>query len=380
MRRHLVVPLAFAALNIWLTGRSAPGQAVPATDVLTAAEWAQVDEAIDRGLDWLAAQQGRDGSLPTHRYGQPGVTSLYVLAALSRGHLPGEGPHGRQLELAIDYILASQRPNGLLARHAHDGPIERRPMEHLMGVAAAYNHSISALTLSEAYAMTTGEQTKRMQPVIQQALAATLQWQRWPKPRAVDDGGWRYLHPYRGIEADLSIVGWQLMFLRSAKNAGFSVDQQPIDDAVGYVLRTFDNRFGVFVYSIEPGDKRSRGMAGAGILALAHAGQHNRSEAVQSAEWLLRYPLDQYNRVQFPKEKYHYSVFQCCQGMYQMGGRYWQEFFPPIARALIRNQHRDGSWDPDVQSDDGQFGNAYTTALVVLALGAPNQLLPIFQR
>jgi hypothetical protein len=27
-----------------------------------------------------------------------------------------------------------------------------------------------------------------------------------------------------------------------------------------------------------------------------------------------------------------------------------------------------------------KYGRAYTTALVVLALGAPNQLLPIFQR
>jgi hypothetical protein len=30
--------------------------------------------------------------------------------------------------------------------------------------------------------------------------------------------------------------------------------------------------------------------------------------------------------------------------------------------------------------NDSQFGNAYTTALVVLSLGAPNQLLPMFQR
>jgi hypothetical protein len=66
--------------------------------------------------------------------------------------------------------------------------------------------------------------------------------------------------------------------------------------------------------------------------------------------------------------------------MYQMGGRYWEEFFPRTARTLLANQNRDGSWDPDSQKDDRVFGGTYTTSLVVLALGAPNQLLPIFQR
>ena len=66
--------------------------------------------------------------------------------------------------------------------------------------------------------------------------------------------------------------------------------------------------------------------------------------------------------------------------MYQMGDPYWKEFYSPIARMLVRNQNRNRSWDPDVDSGDGQFGITYTTALVILALGAPNQLLPIFQR
>ena len=42
------------------------------------------------------------------------------------------------------------------------------------------------------------------------------------------------------------------------------------------------------------------GMAGAGILALAHAGKHNSRQATATGEWLLRYSFDEYNReVQF---------------------------------------------------------------------------------
>jgi hypothetical protein len=125
-------------------------------------------------------------------------------------------------------------------------------------------------------------------------------------------------------------------------------------------------------------------MAGAGILALAHAGFHGSQEAQGSAEWLLRNNFIPYNTIrQFGgnrHDRYHYALFASCQAMYQLGGRYWQEFFPPTVATLLANQRPDGSWPADIHWHDGQFGNAYTTALVVMALGAPNQLLPIFQR
>lgn len=64
----------------------------------------------------------------------------------------------------------------------------------------------------------------------------------------------------------------------------------------------------------------------------------------------------------------------------QLGGRNWPEFFPSTAQTLIDHQQSDGSWPADSRGSDSPFGNSYTTALVLLWLGAPNQLLPIFQR
>jgi hypothetical protein len=126
-------------------------------------------------------------------------------------------------------------------------------------------------------------------------------------------------------------------------------------------------------------------MAGAGILALAHAGFHGAPEAPRSGEWLLRHGFDEYNvLIQFnqaqPHDRYHYGVFNSCQAMYQLGGRHWKEFFPRVVRTLLENQNQDGSWPADSHWHDGMFGTAYTTALVVMTLGAPNQLLPVFQR
>jgi hypothetical protein len=350
-------------------------------DVLTDAEWQRIDRAIDRALTWLAAQQQPDGSFPTLDRGQPGVTSLCVLAFMSQGRLPGEGEYGQVLEGATQYILSCQKPNGLIALHGPEGATIDRDLDETLGVTGAYNHAISSLTLSEMYGMQS-EPSERIQGAIANALAATLEMQRWPKNRREDVGGWRYLSYKPESESDLSITGWQLMFLRSARNAGFDVPKQAIDAAVAYVRRTYDAEFGSFRYVIGKKYYGSRAMGGAGVLALAHAGFHNSPEARQAGEWILQHNFDVYNAEKPPgmHDRYHYSLFNCCQGMYQLGSPYWEKFFPPTVQVVLQGQRADGSWDAESYQRDRQFGSAYSTALVVLSLGAPNQFLPVFQR
>jgi hypothetical protein len=79
-------------------------------------------------------------------------------------------------------------------------------------------------------------------------------------------------------------------------------------------------------------------------------------------------------------DRYHYSLFNTTPAMCQLGGDYWKQFFPRTVAAVLANQRPDGSWDSERFPRDREFGNAHTTALVVLSLGAPNQFLPIFQR
>jgi hypothetical protein len=270
-----------------------------------------------------------------------------------------------------------KKESGLIAREAPDGPKVPHNIAHELGRTSAYNHAISALMLSEAYGMMDEADSRAIRKAVEQALAVSLAEQQREKPRAVDRGGWRYLDSFQGIDADLSVVSWQLLFLRSARNAGFDVSEGPINDAVGYVGRCFVPATGQFEYTIG-GINHSRGMTGAGILSLALAGKHNTPEAQQAAAWLLGRPFDNYNQNQVWLERYHYSVFYCSHAMYQMGGEHWEKFFPRTADTMLAKQNADGSWDPE--QDDEKWGNALTTALVVLALGAPNELLPIFQR
>jgi len=55
-------------------------------------------------------------------------------------------------------------------------------------------------------------------------------------------------------------------------------------------------------------------------------------------------------------------------------------FGGPMVDTLLGAQNADGSWPPEPQKGFARFGNAYTTAMAVLALTPPYQLLPVYQR
>lgn len=349
-------------------------------DMLSDQEWQQVDGAIARANRWIVSMQGRNGSFPTARHGQPGVTSFAALALLAQGVMPDRGEFGENLSQAIEYVIDCQRRSGLIALAIPNTPEIPRGVSHLSGTTAVYNHAISALMLSEAYGSIDIERSDDLQEAIELALRATLAEQARPKRKAENHGGWRYLHRFDASDADLSIIGWQLMFLRSAKNAGFDVPEQAIKDAVACVQGHFVQDRQGFEYTVG-GGSLSRAMTGAGILALAHAGYHDTAEARQAGNTLLGYSFQDYNRSSGDLDRYHYSLFLCTQAAYQMGDEYWNQFCPTTFRTLLASQNSNGSWEPErtIHNDD-VYGSVYTTALVVLSLSAPNQLLPIFQR
>jgi len=67
--------------------------------------------------------------------------------------------------------------------------------------------------------------------------------------------------------------------------------------------------------------------------------------------------------------------------MAQLGGRYWEQFFPPLVNVLLNSQEASGSWPLEVdQGGEAVFGKVYSTAMAVLSLTPPYQLLPVYQR
>ena len=198
--------------------------------VLTPEQWKLVETSMDRALAYLSRVQRADGSFPVpasnDREAQPGVTAVCILAFLSRGHLPNEGPYGQQINRAIEFVLSCQHSDGLLAVEHPD-----RNRSILIAECAAYNHAISGLMLSETYGMTTGKTNQRIRKAVEAALQLSLQNKPQPKRHRDDQGGWRYPRQWQSSDSDLSVSSWYLMFLRSSRNAGFEVSAKHIDEA-----------------------------------------------------------------------------------------------------------------------------------------------------
>ncbi|MFO1019836.1 MAG: hypothetical protein U0903_03960 [Planctomycetales bacterium] len=245
-----------------------------------------------------------------------------------------------------------------------------------------YNHGISGLALGELYGLAAPAEDPVFRQVIEKALKFGSKRLSQPKMYREDEGGWRYLQRYAVSDSDLSITSWHLLFLRSARNAGFEIDATIIDDALGYIRRVFDEDEGTFRYEIYTDDaehNHTRAMAGAGILSLSMAGDHYSKLAERAAAYLMKRPFTQYEHPISGEQFHCYSAFYCSQAMFQMGGRYWRDYYPQFARVLLKAQAADGAWRPQGGSDKS-FGFPYVTALTSLALSAPFQVLPIFQR
>ena len=402
-RLQLILSLVAAAFfNSVLCAQNDPElRPAPNPQMLDKDQWKQLDDSVGRALQWLATQQQEDGSFDAIDLAQPGVTSLCLMAFLAQGESPADGQYQQQLAKAIDFIANQQKANGLIAAVGPNAvPIPRDeesseglqpdPKPNYIPATAVYNHAISALALCEAYGQCNAAQAEKLAPAIEKAIAATLEMQRWNGKAVLNVGGWRYLTPHRAGDSDLSVTGWQLMFLRSARNAGFDVPKESIDAAVKYVENCYvkheDRRLHVYSANSNFRELRpTRAMAGAGVLAMAHAGKHDSQEALDSGNWILKHDFSDYNKdtplyTTFGKlrDRYHYGAVICTQAMFQLGGKYWERFFPPLVEVLLANQRANGSWPPEKQEQ--HFGSCYSTSLCILSLTVPNQMLPIFQR
>jgi hypothetical protein len=345
-------------------------------DALPPEKWQQVQDSVDRALAYLASQQAPDGSFPTYHSGQPAVTSLCVMAFLARGHRPGFGPYGAQLNRAIDFVLSCQKDDGLLCDENPESDYQIKQASH----AATYSHAIAGLMLGEVYGHVTGKRAKEVKAAIAKAIIYTRNLQSIPKPQPDQVGGLRYVRTAdSSCESDLSVTAWHLMFLRSAKNAEFNVPKQYMEDAIGFVRRCWSQDEGTFKYRIDS-DAMGRGMAGAGIVSLAMAGEHNSSMALAAGNYLIAHPYHSIRESISGRDRFFYSTYYCSQAAAQLGGRYWEKIFPPMVDVFLSVQAADGSFPPEPLWGDHIFGSRYTTAIAVLALTPAYQLLPVYQR
>ena len=283
------------------------------------------------------------------------LTSLAVMAFLAKGYTPGTGPYGQHINRGIDFVLRCQRPNGLIVGSRSHGPM--------------YSHGISTLMLCQVSGMVDPARQEKIDKSLPAALKVILSAQQIKK-NPLHQGGWRYQHTSR--DSDISCTGWAVMSLRSARGNGASVPKVAIDDAVRFIMncRSKDGGFGY-----QPRGASGLARTGTALLCLELCGRHKDPAAVGAGDWILKHLPKRFGEGGF----FYYGMYYCSQGMFQLGGKYWQQWAAHMYGMLLKFQQKEGSW-PQGGGNEGKAGKCYSTAMGVLAASVAYRQLPIYQR
>jgi hypothetical protein len=336
--RHFAVALCFHLIG----AASLPAQSAQPDDL---------EKSVNRGLEFLQRAQDADGGWRLGRQKSTAATSLAVMAFLSAGHVPGEGPYGETILKGIRSVLKVQQPGGLLLAEESGYTM--------------YEHGIGTLMLAEVAGMTDAELAPRVKKALEKAVAIILKAQ---KMEGIYAGGWRY--QVTSVDADVSVTGWQMLALKAARNLGCDVPARRVDQAVEFLKRCQDGQTGGFCY--QPSSTVTPACTATAVLCLELCHRHHSPEALRGGSLMLRHTptVEQAN--------FAYGVYYQSQACFQLGGHYWNVFRPRLLATLLPLQKQDGSWSAGRY--DTILGLNYSTAMAILALSVEYRYLPIYQR
>jgi squalene cyclase len=293
----------------------APGSTVRAEDKA-------VEQAVERGLAFLASRQHDDGYYGSDVYrGHVAVTAFVGRAMMATGSKPGEGTYGNRVSKSLEYLMSRVQNNGMITSKDAREP------------APMYGHGFALMFLAEC-------QKAAPQAELKEKMAKAVQLSVKSQNK---DGGWRYLPVPR--EADLSVTVTQLSALAAARDAGVDVPQETIDRAVNYVKRS-QNEDGGFRYLLEGGTSGFARSAAA-VAALYRAGAGEGPEVRKGCEYVAKFPPA--DTIGQPEVYYFYGHYYAAQVMSRAGEEAWNRWYAPVRDKLLKQQNKDGAW-PDAAS------------------------------
>jgi hypothetical protein len=324
---------------------------------------AQSEQAVESGLKWILAHQLADGGWTFDLKQCPGcqgqcshsgtdgradrsaATALALLPFLGRGYTHREGPYRLQVEAGLNY-LATVTVKGKGKAYPQGGTL--------------YTQGLVGIVLCEAYAMT---QDPRLAGPAQLALNFIMEAQ---DPVG---GGWRYRPREPG---DTSVVGWQLMALKSGYMANLAVSPLTVKKAEAF-LDTVQSEDGATYGYTDPGN--GPGTSAVGLLCRMYLGWKKDHPSINRGVEILS--------KRGPTANLYYDYY-ATQVMHHFEGDPWVEWNTNMRDMLIKSQAKDGheagSWYEGFDSGHGPevAGRLYITSLATMILEVYYRHLPIY--
>jgi hypothetical protein len=330
----------------------------------------QTERAVAAALHWIARHQLPDGRWSLGRYqmmctkgdqscagsgdyeSDSAATALGLLPFLAAGQThKTRGPYRMTIYKGLYWLLRQQ---------ARDGDLSG-------GAKGMYAHGLCTIALCEAVGLTADPQLRgaaqRAILFIQAAQHKTT-------------GGWRY-NP--GQDGDTSVVGWQVMALKSAMMAGIQVPAVTFEGAKRWLKSVSSGaHHGQFSYTPDSGATPT--MTAVGLLCSQYMSLKREDPVMVEGMQMLM------SNMPNPGGHNIYYWYYATQVLHNVPGVEWDTWNRQMRRVLIESQEKDGcaagSWNPlkpnkDLWSDTG--GRLMLTSLSALTLEVYYRYLPLYK-
>lgn len=327
------------------------------------------EAAVAMGLKWLAAHQNPDGSwsfdhgkCPRHQgpVNHPGnvksltgATGMALLPFLGAGQTHKDGEYKETVYRGLHFLARSMKfdPN-------KGGDLQGQG-------GSMYCHGLAAITLCEAYALT---QDKALMQPAQQSVNFIVYAQD------KTGGGWRY-NPHQ--PGDTSVLGWQLMALKSAHLAYLKVPKQTIAGAINFLDSVqAQGSYGAYYGYLNPA-KRS-GTTAVGLLCRMYLGwKKGEPGLIEGVKYLSNLG---------PAKNNMYYNYYATQVLHHWGGDEWKKWNSVMRDQLVNTQiakgsfvAEKGSWTPTHQHHGERGGRLYETSMSVMTLEIYYRYMPLYK-
>ena len=344
------------------------------------------ERAIKLGLQWLEQQQKSDGHWELHQgYPDPGrsviktdtgATALAMLAFLGHGDTHQAGEFKDVVAKGLKWLRAVQDP---ATGDLHDQRQEegRNP--------SFYAHSMATIVLCEALALTGDNELK---PHAERAVKYLVESQH------PQNGGWKYRPISKQMDGDLSVTGWALMALHTARMASIEVQQEEFERASRFLDSV--QAKGTARYKYEPSSPDNKATAALTAEALLCRQWLGWPKTFQQMTAGVKYVTSEESLPSWTSGRRNvYGWYYTAQMLHNIGGEDWIRWNTAARDIIIKNQEKfggvkpdkgiKGSWAPTKISGVGEeyadkAGRLYITALCILILETPYRHEPIYEQ
>lgn len=325
------------------------------------------ERAVASALNWLARHQNQDGSWSLDDFSrhckkttcdgkgdvksETAATAFALLPYFAAGQThETKGPYQLTIRRGLDWLIKSQKPDGRL------------------GSSTMYEHGLASIALCEAFGLS---KDVRVGGPAQKAL------QFIEAAQNPTSGGWHYA-PRAVTAGDTSVVGWQMMALKSGQMAGLKVDPKTVEGGKKFLKSVSSGKAGGLFGYAAPGATQT--MTAVGLLCMQYSGAKRGDPLmVEGMEYLMR---------NLPNKSYRncYYWYYAVQVMHNLPGPEWDTWNRQSRKMLIETQEKDGcaagSWSPERPAPDAfgkQGGRIMVTAISALSLEVYYRYLPLYQ-